>query len=147
MSNPPLSPATHLKNLLLSRGYSFGTTIDWSVFIGTQPVNPTRVVTLYDTGGLAPNPRWLLDYPSVQVRIRGGVNDYDLAWKKAKQVRDLLLGIPSYTAANGDRIVHVNGISDVGYIGKDNDSQPEFTFNLRMITEPAADADTNREPL
>lgn len=142
------SPAAHMKDLLLTKGFLFGGQADWAVYIGKQPdKTPARAVTIYDSGGLAPNPRWLLDYPSVQVRIRGSVNDYDIAYKKARQVRDLLLGVPSYTANNGDRIVHVNGIGDIAFTGFDDAVRPEFVFNLRLITEPAADANSNRDPL
>lgn len=143
-----VSPATHLKDILVAGGYTFGGTGDWAVYVGKQPTTtPKRCITIYDSGGLAPNPRWLLDYPSVQVRVRGNSNDYDVAYKKAREVRDRLLGKPSYTASNGDRIVHVNGIGDVAFVGYDDAVNPEFVFNFRMITEPAADATTNREAL
>lgn len=142
-----LSPATHLKNILVTGGYTFGGSADWAVFIGKQPTSPNRCITLYDAGGLAPNPRWLLDYPQVQIKFRGGPNDYEVVWLKAKEVRDRLLGITSYTASNNDRIVHVNGIGDVAFTGWDDSVRPEFVTNFRMIIEPADDAVTHREPL
>lgn len=141
-----VSPAAHMKDLLVAAGYVFGGSATWAVYVGKQPDTPNRVITLYDAGGLAPNPRWLLDYPSVQIRVRGD-KDSQEAWIKAKEVRDRLLGKESYTAVNGDRIVHVNGIGDVALTGYDDKVRPEYVFNLRLITEPAVQAGDNREPL
>lgn len=143
-----VSPATHMKNLLVAGGFTYGGTGDWAVYISQQPPNtPNRSVTLYDSGGLSPNPRWRLDYPSVQVRVRGGVNDGESAWQKAREVRDRLLGKESYTAANGDRIVHVNGIGDVSAMGFDDKNRPEYVFNLQLILEPTGETGDNREAL
>lgn len=141
------APSVHLKDILADAGFTFGGAAEWSVWIGKQPTSPSRAITIYDSGGLAPNPKWLLDYPSVQIKMRGGPNDYDVVYTMARQVRDRLLGIASYTADNGDRIVHVNAIGDVAFTGWDDQSRPEFVFNFRMIIEPAPDAYTNREPL
>lgn len=143
-------PSVHMRDILVSRGYTFGpggATGTWGVWIGKQPSAPDRAITIYDSTGLAPNPRWLLDYPGVQVRARGGQQDYELAALEIRKVRDYLLGIDSYTAADGDRIVHVNGIGDIGHTGWDDQNRPEFTFNLRLIIEPVPSAFTNREPL
>lgn len=143
-------PSVHMKDILVSKGYTFGTqgaVGTWSVWIGKQPNAPDRVITLYDSSGLAPNPRWLLDYPGVQIRIRGGQQDYQTAALEIRKVRDYLLGINSYDASDGDRIVHVNGIGDIMHTGWDDANRPEFVMNLRLIIEPASNGQTNREPL
>ena len=142
-----VSPATHMKDLLVSAGFTFGGVGDWAVYIGKQPTKPIRCVTLYDAGGLDPNPRWLLDYPSVQCRVRGNVNDIEATWIKTKEVRDRLLGKESYTATNGDRIVHVNGIGDISAMGFDDAVHAEYVFNLRLIMEPAKITGDNRDAL
>lgn len=125
---------------------------DWAVYIGKQPQSPDRCITIYDASGGPPNPRWLLDYPSVQIRIRGGQNDYLVAANKAKEVRDRLLGRESYNAFDGlgDRIVMINAMGDVAFVGwgKDDLVRPEFVFNLRLIIEPSpTTTPTHREPL
>lgn len=146
-------PSKHMAELLVSKGYLWGDAVagslDYRIWIGKQPENNTynRAITIYDTGGKNSNPRWLLDYPSVQVRVRGGPSDYEHAQLKAREARDYVLGIPSYTALNGDRIVHVNAIGDVAFTGWDQNQRPEFVFNLALITEPATNAATNRDPL
>lgn len=142
-----------MKDTLVHDGYVFGTNTNWSLWIGKQPKFPDQSITIYDTGGRPPNPRWLLDYPSVQVRIRGGQNDYELASQKAFEVRNRLLGRESYNAYDGlgDRIVMINGIGDVGFVGwstKDDLVRPEFVFSLSLIIEPSpTTTPTNREPL
>lgn len=143
-------PSVHMKDVLVSKGYTFGpggAQGAWSVWIGKQPDQPDRAITLYDSSGLAPNPRWLLDYPGVQIRIRGGQQDYEAAALEIRKVRDYLLGIESYDASDGDRIVHVNGIGDIMHTGWDDSNRPEFVCNFRLIIEPAPNAQTNREPL
>ena len=146
-----------IKDTLVADGYVFNTTAgDWRLYIGKQPTSPDRVITIYDAPGLAPNPKWLLDYPSVQIRIRGGQNDYVVASRKAVEVRNRLLGRESYNAYvanpapdNGkDRVVAINAIGDISSVGWDDSQRPEFVFNLAMIVEPSpTSTPTNREPL
>ena len=144
-----VSATAHIKDTLVAAGYVFGGAADWAMFIGDQPDAPDRIITLYDSAGGTPNPRWLLDYPHVQVRVRGGANDYYEVSQQALLLRNLLLGKASYDAlnGNGDRIVAINAIGDVAFIGKDEQKRPEFVFNLSMIVEPAVTPETQREPL
>ena len=144
-----VTPAEHMKDLLDGLGYTFGGSGNFAMYIGGLPAStPHRVIGLYDAGGKNPNPKWLLDYPSVQIRVRGGVNDYAIAYQEARKVRDLILGVSSYTAGNGDRIVMANAIGDVAFMGRDDSARPEFSFNFALIIEPAQTADNlNREPL
>lgn len=147
-------PSVLLRDTLLAETppFVFGTLTDWALWIGKQPLKPDRSITIYDTGGGTPNPRWLLDEPSVQFRIRGGQNDYQLAADKATEVRNRLLGRDSYNAFDGlgDRVVMINAIGDVAFMGwgKDDLVRPEFVFNLRLIIEPSpSTTPTHREPL
>lgn len=139
----------HIKDLLVINGFKFNEAVatDWNLWIGKQPDSPDRSITIYDTPGLAPNPRWLLDYPSVQIRVRGNPNDYETAANKIQEVKDLILGIPSYTTSGGDRINHINGIGEIDFRGWDDQKRPSFTANYRLIIEPATNSNTNREPL
>lgn len=144
-------PSEHMKDLLVTKGYRFKGTnsnsLDWDIWIGKQPNEPDRAITIYDSGGQNLNPRWLLDYPTVQVRVRGGQGDYAVAGNKAKEIQNLLVGQESYTAANTDRIVHVNALGDVGFVGWGDKDRPEFVFNLRLIIEPYSQTASNRESL
>ena len=146
---PQLLPSEHVKNILVTDGYQFGNGPgDWRLYIGKMPLEPDRVITIYDAGGLAPNPRWLLNYPQVQVRARGSQSDYQLSGQKVFEVRERLVGKESFTAPSGDRIVSITGMGDVSFTGWDDASRPSWVFNLSMITEPTpSTTPTNREPL
>jgi hypothetical protein len=142
-------PSVMVKDLLVLKGYKWNIQPleDWQVFIGKQSISLNRCIAIYDVGGLAPNPRWLLDEPSLQVKVRGNPNDYSTAWQKSKEVSDIILGVPSYTTTGGTRVNHINAIGDVAFTGWDDSERPEFTFNFRMIIEPPTNANTNRQPL
>lgn len=143
-------PSTHMKDTLVVDGFTFGTSSQWSIWIGKQPDAPDRCITIYDTPGRAPDPKWLLDYPTVQVRVRGGEQDYAVAGLKAKEIQNRLVGRESYNAPDtlGDRIVSIVALGDVAFDGWGQKDRPEFVFNLSLIIEPSATTpNTNREPL
>lgn len=140
-------PTVLIKDVLVAAGIcEYATATAWSLWIGKQPGNPIKSVTLYDTGGLAPNPKWILSYPSVQGRVRGNVNDYEAAYNKAQEVFNYLVGIESQDVGV-DRLVSITAIGDVSYVGRNDSDCPEFVFNLRLIVEPQITTVTNREPL
>lgn len=142
-----MTPASQgFKDLLLTHGFTFGTQADWSIFIGRKPDKPVRCIVIRDSGGKPPNPRWLLDYPSVQVTIRGGVSDYQDAYLKAQEVKRYLLGL-SNAVVNGDAWLSVLMPSDVSLLGFDQLNQPEFVMNFNLIVEPAQGSGDNRDPL
>lgn len=139
----------HISDLLIAGGFVAGgaNPTDWNVWIGSQPISKDRAISIYDASALAPNPKWLLDYPAVQVKCRGSENDYEAAYNKLSEVKDLLLGVPSYTANNGDRIVMIVGIGDIAFVGRDANRRPEFVTNYRVTIQPAVTPNTHRESL
>lgn len=139
--------STGIKDLLVAASIgAYGGTGDWAIFIGTSVHTPDRQINIFDTGGQAPNPRWLIDYPSVQVTVRAKVGEYQEAYDKAVLIKNALLGLPSQDI-NGDRWVHVNMLGDINYIGKDENERPKFTLNFTLIIEPAESGSDNREAL
>jgi len=131
------SAAMDLKDVLVSAGVgTFAASSGWGIYIGFEPDSPDTVVTLYDTGSFEePNPAYLLDFPTMQIRIRGAKNDYPGAFSKANAVKEALLGLPAQTI-NGTRYDGVWMISDVSYIGVEKE-RPIFTTNWRIAREPA----------
>jgi hypothetical protein len=119
---------------------------DWGAHISVLPITPTKAVALFDTGGTNPNPALLLDYQTVQIQVRGGKNDAMQTYAKAKEIKDRLLGCPSQDI-DGDRLVSVGGIGDITFVGRDDNDQPIFSLNFRLIVEPATNALTNRIPV
>ncbi len=115
------------------RGASSG----WGIFAGREPSEPHTTVTLFPSGGKNSDPKWLLDFPSLQARIRGAPGGWEAARVKALAVKNALLGLPSQTI-DGDRWVSVTMIGDIIGLGDDEEDRPRFTVNFSLILEPAS---------
>lgn len=142
-------PSLGAKGLIVTATVGSNTpTADWSVHLSVMPSTPDRAIAIFDTGGTeeGPNPKWLLDYRTIQVRVRGKPNDYQTIYAKIAQVKDVLLGLPAQTV-EGDRWCGVTGLGDITFLGRDENDRPELIMNFRIIMEPADNALTNREVL
>lgn len=135
-------PSEILKSLLATHVATSG----WAIEVGIMPATPDRVIMISDTPSpVAPNPKYLLDFPSCQIMARGKVSGYLDTYREAKAVKDLLLGIDSYTTSDGDRLVSITMTGDgPGFIGRDENNRPLFTLNFALITEPQVVANSNR---
>lgn len=146
-----MMPSGHIKDLLVTAGVGvFASQSDWGIYLGVQPDKPGRCITIYDSGGNAPEPSLLLSYPSVQVRVRGNVGDYLVAGDKIRAVQNALLGVPPTDMTGGDHIDGIIGIGEIGFLGvnaADKNFQPEFVWNMRIFLEPAAMAGGHRASL
>ena len=141
------NPAISCRDLLVKANvgvFNSNDSTEWSIRVASQPDEPDQCITIYLSGGQNPNPRWKLNFPSIQVRIRGKDAGYVEAYEKAQEVVGALLGIPSQDL-NGDRLVLVNQIGDIVPVGYDDDRRPHFTTNFAMIIEPTDD--DHRDPL
>jgi hypothetical protein len=140
------APSIDMKNYLVTNGVgTFGqnpTASGWSIFIGKEPDRPDNTVTLYDTPGDAPNPKWLLDFPRFQIRVRN--NKYELAYNKAEEVKSWLLGLPSQDLG-GIRYVGIYVVIDTHFLQTDESARSIFVSTWRIIREPAAGQ--HRRPL
>lgn len=139
------SPADQISDLLPNT--IVGGSTGWIRMVGKMPDSPNKVVCFYDTGGLPPNPKWLLDYRSIQVVVRGEPNTYGDTYTKIQEVRDKLLGLDPATLVSGDRIDGITGLGDINFLEYDLESRPKFSVNFRIFWEPATNALTSREPL
>ncbi len=140
-------PSEDLRKILLDASVVSATpTAEWSVHIGILPKVPHKAIAISDTGGLPPNPKWLLDYPSCQIMVRGAPGGYSDARTKAIRIKDELLGITSLDV-NSNRIVSITMAGDVTFLGPDENERPLFSLNFRLIVQPQASADTYRQSL
>lgn len=139
-----LSPADVLMDLLPNT--IIGGSTGWVGKVGKLVSTPDQVVAFYDTPGMSPNPKWLVDYPSVQVMVRAGPNKYSGGYTKIRQIRDKLLGFES-ADVGADRWVSITCMGDAGFLSYDDKERPLFSVNFRIIIEPAPDPLTNREAL
>jgi hypothetical protein len=136
------SPAHTISDFLASQGLgTLNPAGPWRISTGRQPDSPDTSITVYDTGGQPDHPVLRLNYPSIQIRVRGNKDAYPTAFSKINDVKELLLGLPSQDI-NGDRWTAVNMIGGVMGAGYDAVSRPEFTVSFRCIVEPAADSST-----
>lgn len=136
-------PSTILRDLLTAH---VATSL-WHVEIGAMPKTPDRAIQIMDTVGIEPNPKWALDFPTCQIMVRGNTNGYLDTYREAKAVKDLLLGIDSYTTTEGDRLVSITQNGDLGFIGRDDSMRPMFTINFALIIEPQVVDNMNRMAL
>ncbi len=144
------APSEGIKDLLVTAHvgtFNIPPSGSWPVYISKLPDEPTApnsCIALFDTGGLAPNPKWLLDYPDVVIMVRAQA--YSDARQKIKDCRDALLGLTSQTI-NGDRWDSVTAIGNFVFTGRDVKDRCVFTQTLRLIVEPAASSLDIRIPL
>lgn len=119
---------------------------DWRVGVGVLLDAPDEQVICVDGPGQPPDPKWLLEYPFVQVLVRGMKDGYQAAYQKARDVYDMLLGIPTLSGSWG-RIDGITAPGTPSFIGLDQLNRPIFSANYKLFFEPATSALTNREPL
>lgn len=132
------SPAIGVKDLLVAASVgTFASTTGWNISVGKFPTSPDTSIVCNETGGLSPYPHLRLNFPSVQVMVRGPANGYVAASEKIRAVVDALLGIPSQSL-NGDEWQGIRQMGDVSFIGYDESNRPLFTSNFSIIVEPKA---------
>ena len=130
------------KDVLVIAGVgTFAATSGWSITVGNLPVSPNTAIAVEQTGGFPSNPKYLLDYPNIQVLVRGAPNGYVEAKAKILAVKDALLGLPTQVV-NGDKWVMVKALGDIASLGYDTNNCPIFSMNFTLIVEPATG--TNR---
>lgn len=134
------SPAMIIKDILEAANVGdFADGSAFSLWIAALPDKPDEAIAIYDSGGETPNPKWALDYPSVQVRLRGKENGYPALYDKVVAVRDALLGFPGDDLDDG-RLVSVRMIGGAAFLGRDEKKRPSFTLNWSLILEPTPGA-------
>lgn len=141
-------PAVGVTELLIAAGVGISfvaaSAQDWQVFLGRFPTVPNAALLCMSAGGSAPNPKWLLNYPSAQVMVRGNISGYTASRIKAQEVMDALLGLPSQDVG-GDRWDSITAASDIAFLGFDEITRPIWSLNFKLIIEPASG--TNRQSL
>lgn len=143
------SPAVKIKTILVNEEVALETAtalVPWTVMVSRFTEHPDRQVVVYDTPGLNPNPKWLVDYPTIQVLVRGPVDGYQAAWDKCKEVKDVLLGRDP-EIVDGDLIDGIVGMGDIAPLGYDDQNRPRLVVNFRLIVEPVPTPNSNREEL
>lgn len=132
-------PAKSLAGLLEGAGVgTIGGTSGWGIFLGRLPTAPDTAMACKATGGASPWPHLALNFPSVQIIVRGAPGSYEGAEAKAREVVKKLLGLPSQVVGN-DFYGSVRQLGDVISLGFDEKNRPLFSCNFHLIVEPSAD--------
>lgn len=124
----------------------------WRLFRGVEPDNvddptvPDTSVSLFIAPPLAPNFRFLLDYPAVQVRVRSSKTDFDAAYVEINAIKSRLLGANAQSIL-GDWLVSCGVRSDIMSLGMDDQNRIRYVLTVTMITQPAQVTGDNRIPL
>lgn len=139
-------PSEIIKDLLVADGYTFGGIADWAVYIGYKPPEPKNIIVLSDTPGASPDPKWRIDYPTVQADIRCNTSSYKVGSNHMRRIKELCLGITPYNHGN-DRVVSVSLLGEPGYAGLDEEGMAVFVVNIQMILMPEGNTGDHREDL
>lgn len=125
-------PAEAVRELLTTPG-----TLSYDMNVGQFPTTPDKAILINATGGRAPYPHLALNFPSVQVMVRGKPSGYTEARTEIGKICDILLGMGNITA-NGDMYRSCNQVGDVIYLGQDDRGRAIFAANFWFIVEPSS---------
>lgn len=122
-----VTASKHIKDILTDEG------ITQDIYIGEQPDEPNTVITIYDTGGRDSNPKWRIDYPEVQIRVRD--ESYETAYSIITDIRGKILGKESIV--KGDYIyVGFYTLGEIIAMPKDDKRRSAFVLNFNIVREP-----------
>lgn len=128
--------ATHLE----SEGVVGGAT-GWTVYKAFLPDTPNQAVALFLTSGEEPyvkksSAETAYDRPGLQVRVRGGVRDFEGAIAKIQEVFEALHANEP-TPGSGDKtIIYLYGTNSAPLpLGLDENDRPGYTWNFRTYRE------------
>lgn len=141
-------PSEGVKDILVEDGigvFASESPNVWAIRISRMKDKPNKMICVYDTSGFPPEPGLDINYPGIQVVIRGEPDGYRDAWTKCARVRDSLLGRPSETR-NGDIWASVTMTSDIVFTGYDDNERPTFSMNFLLIIHQGDLTNSHREP-
>ena len=102
------------------------------LFISREPDSPDAVVTVFDTGGGEPSSGTENnEFPTIQVRVRGTVMDYETAYALIDSIKNVLHNLASQTI-NSTKYIGVWASSDIIPLGYDASDRPILTLNFRI---------------
>lgn len=133
-----MSHANEIATYLATLG-ALGLTSGSNLFVGYEQNTPADCVTLYDTGGPAPDQDYsgslFIAHPSVQVRVRNSA--YLTGDTLINDIRDVLKQIV-HTTLSGTRYEGVFIMSEPVHLGKIDTNAGlanVWTMNLNLIIE------------
>jgi len=124
------APSEDIKDILESIS-SLGLTFGTNLFVGETPTTPDQCVCILDTGGFEHEDNFVYERPTIQISARGDKGAYTATHELAQAVRDELHALANQTI-NSARYIGIWLMSDVMFVGWDDNRRPEFTANFRI---------------
>jgi hypothetical protein len=110
----------------------------WPLSLGRLLTTSNRCVALIDGGGRTPEVKVAIDYPTVQVLVRGNKTEYEASREKAKEIFNILQAHPTPTVDYPELVSSV-AATDIAWLGYDPDGErPMWSLNFNLIVNPAA---------
>lgn len=118
-------------------GTTGATGTGWTIFKGFSPPSPHRQITLYETGGFAPEEMTDLDRPGFQVVVRGSRDidvaaAYSSARTKLDSIFTTLHGLATQTI-NSRYYPVMFAQGDALSLGKDENDRPMLAQNYFAV--------------
>lgn len=111
----------------------------WTIAYAGEPASPDKAITVYDTGGGEPTADIEFYQSTIQIRVRAV--DYDDAYGKQQEIRDILIGTPTHEL-DDTLVIGFWNSSDITGIGRDENRRLITTANYRTIRQPLEGAST-----
>jgi hypothetical protein len=105
---------------------------NWPLFEGEMG-SVDRAIMVRENGGRTPEVRIAINYPTVQVLVRGTRSDYAVAREKAEEVFLALQAIPS-GPAEWPELTSCCAVGGVTFAGRDEQERPVWSLNFNLIT-------------
>jgi len=116
-------------------------------FVGKAPPSITTTHTVaFDTPGGGSNPKYLRDDLGLRFITTGETHRYDLGHDLAQSIKDYLLGKKPFSY-NSVYYIRVVMISDITYLGEDEENRPQFSINFQVTREYDSYPESNREEI
>lgn len=121
--------------ILLAEGLYGGAT-GWSGKVGGLSGEDPCIAAI-DSGGRAGEVKIQIEYPTVQILVRGaaGQGGYDAGFAKAEKVHAALQGIDQ-NPAEFPRLTSCVAIGWINWLGRDDNDRPQWSLNFQLITVP-----------
>jgi hypothetical protein len=115
-------------------GQITNSSLDWMIYQGFMEdgaPNADRCICLIETPGETPLEAWAIVYPSLQVSVRGTVDDYTAARQKAQDIFTCLHG--GEVALGAAFVFFYAKQSAPISMGRDEKRRPKMAWNFRSM--------------
>jgi hypothetical protein len=127
-----MSPTEGIIDILVAAGVGvIAPGNPWPIFEG-QLGSADRCILVREPGGRTPEVRIAVNYPTIQVLVRGAKADYAVTRDKAEEVFLALQAIPS-SPAQWAELTSCIAVGGITYVGQDVNERPQWSLNFNLI--------------